>query len=344
MLWGSRDNNQAIGTHRYDRHNTYRCPGFERRCLSWIGHGLRQYRWRARHRHCSRNIASLGSSAPRMAAATIFHLVLPPLFPAAQGGVRRGLRRARASCSARCSLTSGPVPDAGRLPGRPDRRGAGAGGRPGAPRHRRDAGEPGAELSGAAPGGRADGPGQQRLPPGRLRHPGASRGAGNRMARAFSVHTVGGTLGWAVAPVLVAGIAALASWRIALLVSGCIGLALAALVLANRSLPRDARATASPAHLSAGAALAGHLRLFTSAPDPALLPVLRPAGDLVHRAAGLHAAVAAPAVRARHGGGHRDGDRLHDRQRRAAPWPAASWPTAAAGISGSSSAAWRWRP
>ena len=57
------------------------------------------------------------------------------------------------------------------------------------------------------------------------------------MARAFSVHTVGGTLGWAIAPVLVAGIAALASWRVALLlVSGCIGLGLAALVLANRAL------------------------------------------------------------------------------------------------------------
>jgi MFS transporter, FSR family, fosmidomycin resistance protein len=86
-----------------------------------------------------------------------------------------------------------------------------------------------------------------------------------RMARAFSIHTVGGTVGWAVAPVLVAGIAALASWRWALLVSGGVGLALAALVLANRgSLETPAQRGA--ATLGAGAALAGHARLFTAAP------------------------------------------------------------------------------
>ena len=49
-----------------------------------------------------------------------------------------------------------------------------------------------------------------------------------RMGRAFSVHTVGGTIGWAVAPVVVAGVAALASWRAALVVSALIGLGLAA--------------------------------------------------------------------------------------------------------------------
>jgi MFS transporter, FSR family, fosmidomycin resistance protein len=86
-----------------------------------------------------------------------------------------------------------------------------------------------------------------------------------RMARAFSVHTVGGTIGWAVAPVLVAGIAAVSSWRVALLASGCIGLALAALVLANRSL-LETPAHRAPAHLGARAALAGHLRIFASAP------------------------------------------------------------------------------
>ena len=51
--------------------------------------------------------------------------------------------------------------------------------------------------------------------------------AAGRMARAFSVHTVGGTIGWAIAPVLVAGIAAVSSWRVALLASCVIGLALA---------------------------------------------------------------------------------------------------------------------
>ena len=85
------------------------------------------------------------------------------------------------------------------------------------------------------------------------------------MARAFSIHTVGGTIGWAIAPVLVAGIAAVSSWRVALLFSGCVGLGLAALVLANREL-LETPAHRAPAHLAAGAALAGHLRVFASAP------------------------------------------------------------------------------
>jgi MFS family permease len=89
--------------------------------------------------------------------------------------------------------------------------------------------------------------------------------AKERMARAFSIHTVGGTIGWAVAPVVVVGVAALASWRAALLLSGCVGLGLALLVLANRTILETPshRAAAMPA---GGTALAGHLRLFTSAP------------------------------------------------------------------------------
>jgi MFS transporter, FSR family, fosmidomycin resistance protein len=86
-----------------------------------------------------------------------------------------------------------------------------------------------------------------------------------RMARAFSVHTVGGTLGWAIAPVLVAGVAALSSWRVALLLSGGVGLVLAAVVLANRGA-LETPGHKTPAHLGAGAALAGHLRVFAAAP------------------------------------------------------------------------------
>ncbi len=89
--------------------------------------------------------------------------------------------------------------------------------------------------------------------------------APRRMARAFSIHTVGGTIGWAVAPVLVAGIAALASWRAALLFSGCVGLGLAALVVANRGR-LETPAHRAPPQASAGGALAGHARLFASAP------------------------------------------------------------------------------
>ena len=55
-----------------------------------------------------------------------------------------------------------------------------------------------------------------------------------RLARAYSVHTIGGTLGWAVAPPVVLGIAALLSWRFALVAVGMFGLALAAVLLLSR--------------------------------------------------------------------------------------------------------------
>jgi MFS family permease len=86
-----------------------------------------------------------------------------------------------------------------------------------------------------------------------------------RMARAFSVHSVGGTLGWAIAPVLVAGIAAATSWRVALLVCGAIGLGLAALVLAHRGM-LETPAHRAPESQGAGAAMAGHLKVFTALP------------------------------------------------------------------------------
>lgn len=56
----------------------------------------------------------------------------------------------------------------------------------------------------------------------------------NRMARAFSVHTVGGTLGWALAPLVMATSAALVSWRFALVLAAVVALSLALLVLFSR--------------------------------------------------------------------------------------------------------------
>ena len=89
--------------------------------------------------------------------------------------------------------------------------------------------------------------------------------ARSRMARAFSIHTVGGTIGWAVAPVIVAGIAALASWRTAVFVSGCFGFLLAALVLLNRPL-LETPAHRAPAQAGRGRVLVGHLRALSTAP------------------------------------------------------------------------------
>jgi MFS transporter, FSR family, fosmidomycin resistance protein len=56
-----------------------------------------------------------------------------------------------------------------------------------------------------------------------------------RMGRAYAIHTVGGSLGWALAPVTMVSVAALGGWRVALLAAGIIGLAMAAIVHAQRS-------------------------------------------------------------------------------------------------------------
>ena len=85
-----------------------------------------------------------------------------------------------------------------------------------------------------------------------------------RMARAFSVHTVGGSLGWALAPVAMAAIAAAVSWQAALAVAGVAGLGLAALVILNRDrLETPAHAPTSGSRREGLAAYAG---LLASAP------------------------------------------------------------------------------
>lgn len=87
--------------------------------------------------------------------------------------------------------------------------------------------------------------------------------APSRMGRAFSVHSIGGTLGWAAAPLLMAGIAAATSWRVALLVAGSIGLVLALIVLMHRAMLE------TPAHPPARGgltALPTELRLLSSLP------------------------------------------------------------------------------
>ncbi len=86
-----------------------------------------------------------------------------------------------------------------------------------------------------------------------------------RMARAFSLHTIGGTLGWAAAPVLVAGAAALTSWRLAVLLAGGVGLALAAMVLLNRE------ALETPGHRPRGVGAPLAAEAATLFANPAIL-------------------------------------------------------------------------
>lgn len=89
--------------------------------------------------------------------------------------------------------------------------------------------------------------------------------APRRMARAFSVHTIGGTIGWAIAPVIVAGTAAITSWRVALVLSGLVGLGLAALTLTHRD-SLETPAHREPSDRGRAVTLADHLKLFASRP------------------------------------------------------------------------------
>jgi FSR family fosmidomycin resistance protein-like MFS transporter len=56
-----------------------------------------------------------------------------------------------------------------------------------------------------------------------------------RLAHAFSVHGVSGNLGWAAAPVFLASVAALSSWRTALLAAAAIPLAVLLVLFVNRA-------------------------------------------------------------------------------------------------------------
>jgi len=70
----------------------------------------------------------------------------------------------------------------------------------------------------------------------------------HRLGRAFSVHTLGGNLGWAAAPVLMLAVASLYGWRAALLVAAAIGvMVLVGLVLARGGLRDEASARPGPA-------------------------------------------------------------------------------------------------
>ncbi len=62
-----------------------------------------------------------------------------------------------------------------------------------------------------------------------------------RMGHAFSVHGLAGTLGWAVAPLFLAGIASISSWRIALLCAALLAFGVLGVLIALRHLldPRE---------------------------------------------------------------------------------------------------------
>lgn len=60
-----------------------------------------------------------------------------------------------------------------------------------------------------------------------------------RMGLAFGSHTLGGNLGWGLAPVLMAGGAAVFGWRAAPIIAAVVGYAILAALLLNRDLIKD---------------------------------------------------------------------------------------------------------
>jgi FSR family fosmidomycin resistance protein-like MFS transporter len=71
-----------------------------------------------------------------------------------------------------------------------------------------------------------------------------------RLARAYSIHTLGGNLGWAAAPVIVLPLAGALGWRFALLAVGLSGLLVAAILLAQSALIEGEARAAAPRHHS----------------------------------------------------------------------------------------------
>jgi predicted MFS family arabinose efflux permease len=85
-----------------------------------------------------------------------------------------------------------------------------------------------------------------------------------RLGHAFAVHSLAGNLGWAAAPVFMAGLAALADWHVAALAAGGVGLAVWLLLFVRRDALDDRAAERSVARNassdSPGAARFGFLR------------------------------------------------------------------------------------
>jgi MFS family permease len=84
----------------------------------------------------------------------------------------------------------------------------------------------------------------------------------SRLGRAYGIHTLGGNIGWALAPMTMWALATLLNWRIALVIAGLTGLTVLGVLLANAPTLHDGR-RAVPEH---GSRPAGVAAVFTSTP------------------------------------------------------------------------------
>ena len=142
--------------------------------------------------------------------------------------------------------------------------------------------------------------------------------APKRLGYAYSMHGVGGNLGYAAAPIVSFALASAFNWRVALATMGVIGLVALAVLASQRAFldvaPRGGRAHAHAVR---------QLPDVHAARDRAVLLLLRRADDRVGRPADVPAVGAQRrlrrAARPRHVGGHR----LPAGQHRRASWRAA---------------------
>jgi MFS transporter, FSR family, fosmidomycin resistance protein len=86
-----------------------------------------------------------------------------------------------------------------------------------------------------------------------------------RLGRAYSVHSIGGSLGWTVAPAVVVTLATHFSWRVALIAVGMAGV-VAALLLATQRAVLANQTTAAPRGGEHEGGLAADVRLLFVAP------------------------------------------------------------------------------
>jgi MFS family permease len=86
-----------------------------------------------------------------------------------------------------------------------------------------------------------------------------------RLGRGYSVHSICGNLGWALAPVVIVGLSALAGWRAALVIVGGAGL-VAALALSTQTDALEPPAERRRAGRVGAGGLAGDIRMLLSAP------------------------------------------------------------------------------
>ena len=89
-----------------------------------------------------------------------------------------------------------------------------------------------------------------------------------RLGHGFSVHGISGNLGWAAAPLFMAGIAsASGSWRLACVAAGVLALAVLALMLWQRAALDDGRRAAAHAPAAGGATPPEHALAFLRLPS-----------------------------------------------------------------------------